>query len=787
VNSHGCAGRLLGDVGLPGTRMPARLWTLRGTATLRNVAQALTAPAGHPEFGIETGLLQIRSRPAPPRPGLVSRQRLVRRLVEAHDLPVVLIVAPAGYGKTTVLSEWAARDGRPFAWVTVDAEDNDPRTLLSAIALALDSVEPIGWEVFEALASRRANGTKLALRCLARSLSRRELPAVLVLDDLQAVYTPESRKVVMAIWQACGRGLQLALASRSDVGLPVARLRVHGNSIELRAADLAMTRSEAAALLQLAGVELAPDQVLALVRRTEGWPAGLSLAALSLREQGGHRPDVATFAGDDRFVTEYVREQLLSGLPPDQLEFLTRSSVLGCLSAPVCDAVLERRDSADMLARLARSNVMLVPLDRRGATYRHHELFAAVLRGELRRLEPDRGARLHLRASAWYARHDEHGRAIGHAIDGGDIERAGQLLWDSTLAHVARGQQRVIWDWLDRFTDKERANTPLLALVAAGTSLVGGNLYEAERWTTLARRLADDTDVVQAGVAIMEAGTGRAGVTEIGASATRAGELLQAASSWRSLCLLFQGVALHLVGDSDEARGRLETGAHLAAVSAPLVQALCLAQLALLAAGEDDRERALLLATRATAQVARSAVDDCPIAALVFAASAELRAQFGQVSEATAECRRAARLLARITDPSPWYEVECRVALARATLRLRRPAAAGELLAPATRALRRTPDAAVLHDWLEQALVARDLALGSADGTDWSLTTAELRVLRYMPSYLSFPEIAERLHVSPNTVKTHARGIYRKLDVSSRGNAVDRACDAGLVDPNLRG
>jgi LuxR family transcriptional regulator, maltose regulon positive regulatory protein len=773
-------------VHLTGIRMPARLCAPRGTARLRSVAQALMAPAESRALGIETGLLQLKSRPAPAHPGLVSRQRLVRRLVEAPHLPVALIVAPAGYGKTTVLSEWAARDGRPFAWVSVDAEDNDPMALLAAIALALDAVEPIGLEVFEALASRQANGTKVALQRLVQSLSRRELPAVLVLDDIQVV-TPESRKVVMAISQVCGRGLQLALASRSDVGLPVARLRAHGNSIELRSADLAMTRSEAAELLQLAGVELAQDQVLTLVRRTEGWPAGLYLAALSLREQGGPRAEVATFAGDDRFVTEYVREQLLSGLPPDQLEFLTRSSVFDRLSAPVCDAVLGRRDSADMLARLARSNVMLVPLDRRGATYRYHELFAAVLRAEFRRLEPDRGAALHLRASAWCARHDENDRAIGHAIDGGDIQRAGRLLWDSALQHVARGQQRVVWDWLDRFTEKELANTPLLALVVAGTSLVGGDLYETERWTTLARRVADDTDVVQAGLAVMQAGTGRAGLAEIGADATRAEELLQATSPWRPLCLLLQGVALHLVGDSDEARGRLEKGAHLAAASAPLVQALCLAQLALLAAGEDDRERALLLATRATAQVARCALDDCPTVALVFAASAELRAQFGQVSEATAECRQAARLLARITDPSPWYEVECRIALGRATLRLRGPAAAGELLAQATRALRRTPDAAVLYDWLEQALAARDLALGSTDGTDWSLTTAELRVLRFLPSYLSFREIAERLHVSPNTVKTHARGIYRKLDVSSRGNAVDRACDAGLVDPNLCG
>jgi LuxR family transcriptional regulator, maltose regulon positive regulatory protein len=748
------------------------------------VAQVLTAPAGHRALAIETGPVQLESRPAPPRPGLVSRQRLVRRLVEARDLPVALVVAPAGYGKTTLLSEWAARDERPFAWVTADADCNDPKALLSAIALALDAQEPIGWEVFEALASRRPSGTRVALRYLARSLSDRERPAVLVLDDLHSVHAPESRKVVMAIREACGRGLQLAVASRSDVVLPVARLRAHGTSIELRSADLAMTRSEAAALLEHAGVELPQDQVLTLVRRTEGWPAGLHLAALSLGEQGGRHPDVASFAGDDRFVTEYVREQLLSGLAPDQVEFLTWSSVLDRLSAPSCDAVLGRRDSAEMLARLARSNVMLVALDRRGVTYRYHELFAAVLRAELQRLEPDRGASLHQRASAWCARQGDTDRAIGHAIEGGDVQRAGRLLWDGALEHAARGHERVVWDWLDRFTDKQLAASPLLALVAAGTSLVGGNLYEAERWTTVARCVADDTDAVQAGVALMRAGTGRSGLAEIRAGATRAEELLQPTSPWRPVCLLLQGVALHLAGDSDEARGRLQEGAHLAAVPAPLIHALCLAQLALLAACEDDRERALLLATRATAQVGRCALDECPTVALVLAVSAELRAQLGQMREAAAECRQAARLLARITDPSPWYEVECSVALARATLRLRGPAPAGELLARATRALRRTPDAAVLSEWLEQTLAARDLALGSTDGIDWSLTTAELRVLRYLPSHLSFPEIAERLHVSPNTVKTHARGIYRKLDVSSRGNAVDRARNVGLVDPN---
>jgi LuxR family maltose regulon positive regulatory protein len=749
------------------------------------VAQALAVPVGSPSA--DPGPLELANRPALLRAGLVPRQRLVRKLMDARELPVALVIAPAGYGKTTVLSEWEACDGRPFAWVKLDAEDNDPLTLLSAIVLALDSVELVAWDVREALGSEASGATTVALRRLARGLSRRERPAVLVLDDAQVIRSREARQVVTAIWRGCGAGLQLALASRSDDALPVARLRAHGSSVELRTDELAMTRSEASALLQLAGVELPPEQVVTLVRRTEGWPAGLQLAALSLREQGDGATDVEEFAGDDRFVAEYAREELLSGLPRAQLEFVTRTSVLDRVSAPACDAILGRNDSAEMLARLARSNVMLRPLDRRDTSYRYHELFGAVLRAELRRREPEHEAVLHMRASAWYAANGDAAHAIGHAIDGGDVERAGRLLWDSALQQVARGQHREIWAWLDRFTDKELADTPLLALVAAATCLAQGDLYEAERWTTLARSVPDRSERVQAGVAVMQAAIGRRGPGEMGADAARAGELLGEGSPWRPLCLFLRGASHHLTGNADEARDLLEEGAHLAAVPAPLVQALCLAQLALLAASEDDCERATVLAGRARAQVRRCGLDECPTAAMVLAVSAELRAQHGQVSEAAADLRQALRLLGRITDPSPWYEVECCIVAARAMLRLSGPAPAAELLAQANRALHRVPDAPELRLWLEQALGRVDLALDSGGGANWVLTAAELRVLRYLPSHLSFREIAERLCVSPNTVKTHARGIYRKVGVASRGQAVDRARGAGLVEPATGG
>lgn len=761
------------------------------------MAQALTAPvsgrnsqaaAGAPAVSerqavrVEPGLLQLKSRPPRLRPTLVPRERLLRRLLDARDVPVALIVAPAGYGKTSLLSQWSTRDARPFAWVTLDAADNDPRNLLSAIALALDEVEPVGWEVFEALACAPRDDSAIALQRLARSLGRRELPVVLVLDNLHVLRTPESRRVVRAILDAAGPELQLALASRSDAALPIARLRAQGSSVELRTRDLAMTRSEASVLFQLAGLDLAPDQALTLARRTEGWPAGLYLAALALREQCGEQPDVEEFAGDDRFVTDYVREELLADLPPEELEFLTRTSVLERLSASLCDAILERNDSAEMLARLARSNALLVPLDRRDRSYRYHALFVKVLRAELRRREPGRDAELHRRASAWCAAHGEREQAIEHAIAGRDVPRAAWLLWNSVPDHASRGDRRSTSGWLDRFTDEELATSPLLALVAAASALLAGNLYETERWASLASSAPSDADVVHAGLALMEAGVGRDGMAGIDASAARARELLDGASPWHPLCALLSGVALHLMGDGGTARTRLQEGAHRAAASAPLIQALCLAQLALVTADEGDLERATTLVERGMAQVRRAGLEPCPMVALPFATSAELRSRRGDVEDATTALRQALGLLTRITDPSPWYEAECRILMARAALRLGAPGDAAELLGEAGGAVDRAPDAQVLRGWLNEALGEVDRALNATPGADWSLTSAEIRVLRYLPSHLSFREIAERLFVSPNTVKTHARGIYRKLGVSSRAHAVDLARGAGLID-----
>jgi LuxR family maltose regulon positive regulatory protein len=747
------------------------LWAFSPTATLNAVVQTQTtlALAEPPGECAEDALLRARSRPPRPRPGRVRRPHLVGQLMKGRRAPVSLLVAPAGYGKTTLLSDWDAQDKRPFAWITLGEDDNHPARLLAHIGCSLDPIEPVGDDVFEALSVMR--------------------PVVLVLDDLHVLHEPDALAMVIALAQVLRPGSQLALASRSEPALPLGRLRAHGNVVELHARDLAMDATEADTIFAAAAVDVDDAELRALVARTEGWPAGLYLAALSVSQQADVPEGVARFAGDDRYVADYVRDEFFSGLSEDDLTFLTRTSVLERLSGPLCDAILDARGSAGTLARLARSNLPFLPLDHNDEWYRSNHLLADSLRARLHRREPDRECLLHLRACAWFEDHGETDAAIQHAVAGHDVHRAGSLMWRNLSRHAGRGGNGTIRHRLDRFTDDEIGGCSALALVAANSYLEAGDGNRVDHWTSVAAGgLADSSPAaaegLEAGVAVMRAGIARHGIGRMAQDAAHAYELEPSGSSWRPFCRLIEGVACHLAGDRVQGRAYLEEGMRGAAVHSPNVHSLCLAQLALLAMEEDDWEGAAWLASRAKALVERSDLGDSAPAALVFAVSAAARAHRGQVEEATGDRRRALKLLARLTDFAPWYDAEARIVLARAGLRLSDPASARGLLAEASRILRQTPDALVLGEWLDQVRAQADATEGSTISGGWSLTTAELRILQFLPSHLSFPQIANRLYVSPNTVKTHVRAVYRKLDASSRGQAVDNARENGLLDLN---
>ena len=700
-------------------------------------------------------------------------------------MPLALVVAPAGYGKTTALAEWAARDPRPFAWLVLEPGDDDVARLVAAIALALDEVEPLPRGALAALRADGADGPDAAIARLGTAIAGRRAPFVLVLDDAHVLASDGARDVLDAIIGNLPPGSLLAVASRSELPLPVGRLRAHRRVVEVGPRELQMTRAEAAEVL--GGLGLRPVDVELLVQRTEGWPAGLYLAALSLREQPDRDHAVARFAGDDRLVADYLRDELLAGLPDERLRFLTSTSVLAELSGPLCDAVLGRPGSGATLRDLARSNLMLVPLDRADDRYRYHGLFADMLRAELRRSEPEVEGDLHRRASAWHAARGEADRAIHHAIAAGDVDGAADLLWGVAPGWVMGGRDAVVRDWLERFAPEEIARHPRLALTAATSDVAAGDRDRLEHWAAAAARglaaAAAEPDGPDAAVAdVLGVLAARDGLDGMRAGAAAAAARLPAETAWLGVCRLLEGTALYLSGDREAARGPLEDGARHGAVAAPLVQALCLAQLGVLALEEDDAETAEVCIARARRQVERTGLGDCPLAALVFAASALGRAQRGRVDEAQRDMREGTRLLATLADFTPWYAVETRLLLARAALRLSDVVGARTLLAEASRLARRASDAVVLLQWLEDGWGQADSFSSAAILGPTSLTTAELRVLRLLPTHLSFREIAGRLHVSTNTIKTQAHAVYRKLDASSRTDAVSSARRLGLVD-----
>jgi LuxR family transcriptional regulator, maltose regulon positive regulatory protein len=748
---------------------------------IRPAPAADAAPIGLRD--VSAGPESRRRRP-PFRPGLVARQRLVARLA-GRNAPLALVVGPAGYGKTTALAEWAEQDERPFAWITLDRDDDDPVRLLSSIAFALDEIEPVGREIFAALSGRRAASADVVCRRLARSIAGRRRPFVLVLDDVHLVRARAAFAVLATLVDHVPTGSQLALASRTEPELlPVGRLRAHRRLVELRPRDLAMTRGEAAVLLR--GLGLASSDVDVLVERTEGWPAGLYLAAPSVRDQPDRDRALARFGGDDRLVADYLRDELLAGLSPDRMRFLTRTSVLDDLSGPLCDAVLSRLGSGSTLRELARSNAMVVPLDRADGRYRYHGLFADMLQAELRRLEPEREMEVHRRASAWHARSGDVERAIHHAIAAADVDTAGDLLWSVAGDYVMSGRHRPIRRWLDRFSAEQIAQHAPLALTAATSELATGDRDLLEHWCVAAeRRLAPAGGAATADAAVatlMRAVVARDGVARMGRDAGVASEQLPRDATWQGLCALVEGVARHLTGDRAGGRAELEEGARRAAVAAPVVQVLCLAQLGVLALEEGDPDTAQIAMSRARAQIERAGLADYPTCALAFAASALERAGRGRVDEARGDMRDGLRLLAALGDFTPWYEAEARVLLARAALRLSDVARARTLLAEASRIARHAPDAVVLSDWLAAAWARADSFAAAAVRGPSSLTTAELRVLRLLPTHLSFREIAGSLHVSANTIKTQAHAVYRKLDASSRNDAVQNARRIGLLD-----
>jgi len=703
-----------------------------------------------------------RLRPPPGRPDAVLRSDLVARLLGAAGVRVVLLAAGAGFGKTTLLAQWAERDGRPFAWVSLDAADDDPAALLADVTEALGA------------AGRRGSAAVTAA-------SR---PFVLVLDDLHVLRAPESLALVSELADRLPAGSQLAIAGRCEPALPLARWCVRGDLLRIGAEQLAMGPAEAGDLLG-ADLDVPAGELDALVRRTEGWAAGLRMAGIRLREQRAAGRAGPGFAGHDRLVADYLRDEVLGPLGPEATRFLVDTSPLDRLSGPLCDAVLGRRGSAATLRSLERSNLFVRPVDGAAGWYRCHPLLSDMLRVELHLHDPALEVELHRRASRWHEAAGDPAEAIRHARAAGDAARVGDLVWAGLLPRLWRGERGAIEGWLADLDEAAIAAHPALALAAAWCRLERGDVPGCRRWAAIAEGAAGGPlpggpASPAAAAAILRAHAAEDGLARMAEDAAR-GSAGDAAGSWCGLCALLEGTARRLLGDHEGARARLTTAEHLS-TGAPSPRVRALAQLAALAADEGDWDGAGALVARARAAGARHRLDGDASAIELSAVSALVEARLGRPAEAASDARRCLRLLASAQHVPPWLAVDARVLLARASLLVGDAGASRARLREARPAAAGMPDAGTLPVRLAETWRKAEAFPRAGVLAPTALSRAELRVLRLLPTHLTYREIGERLHVSQCTVKSQALSAFRKLDVSSRSQVVERAGALGLLE-----
>jgi LuxR family maltose regulon positive regulatory protein len=446
---------------------------------------------------VPAALLETKFYVPRSRRGLVPRPRLTERLDRGAASKLMLVSAPAGFGKTTLLTEWLAAgpaaeaDERLVAWLSLDRADNDPASFWGYVIAALRTVASgVGESALALLRAPQRPPIETVLTALLNDLGAGAGDIVLVLDDYHVIDAPEVQ-LGMAFWlDHLPAWLHVVIASRTDPALPLAGLRAHGELAEIRAAELRFTPDEAAAYLNgMMGLQLTAPDVAALEARTEGWIAALQLAALSMQGRDDIAGFIAGFAGDDRYVVDYLVEEVLQRQPDRIQAFLLQTSILGRLSGPLCDAVTGQGGGKAMLEALDRGNLFLVPLDDRRRWYRYHNLFADVLQARLLDEQPGQVPDLHRRASVWYEQNGERPAAIGHALAAGDFERAADLVELAIPAMRRVRQEAKLLGWLEVLPGEVVRVRPVLSVNFAGALLVSGELEgvegrlrDAERW-----------------------------------------------------------------------------------------------------------------------------------------------------------------------------------------------------------------------------------------------------------------------------------------------------------------
>jgi LuxR family transcriptional regulator, maltose regulon positive regulatory protein len=736
----------------------------------------------------QVGIPLVRTKLEPPVPReAVARPELVDALARGESRRLTVVRAPAGWGKTTLLAGWfrAERDRRPAAWLTLDPSDGDPGRFWAYLLAVLRSLSPgVGEGSSRLLLAPGVDLLKELLPALLDELGQLPPSALLVLDDYHLVRNLQIHEGMAYLIDHMPPTLRLVVASRSEPPFPLARLRARGELAEIDTRQLGFSRQETDALVNgIHGLGIQAADVERLWERTEGWAAGLYLAVLSL----GHQPDrhqfIATFAGDDRHVVDFLGAEVLAEQPAATRTFLLRTAILDRFCGLLCAAVAGDADAARTLAQIEQSNAFLIALDTRREWYRYHHLFKELLRHELSLVEPKRLPDLHRRAAAWLVEAGLVSDAIHHLAAGGDVEAAGELIAQHWAPFTNLGNRTTAEGWLDALPERSVLADARLCLARAWISFSGGRLDEVLPWTEAAEQAGppapfrDGVTSVASGAATLRASYHLL-LGDSARARTFAAEALglERTPPWRAIAYNCLGTASYWLGATEEAVELLEETVRTGRAEGPNVAGFALGHLAVIAAEEGDRARAVALVNEAQALIERSGTSEYWTAAGSHLASARMLEQDGTLREAERELARGVDLarrgaprvllgygllgLARVRRALGQEDAQALVAEARRIIESCPDPGerALELLAEAPRQPRRRP------------------AVGGEE-----LSEREQTVLRLLASELSQREIGRELGLSLNTVKSHARAIFRKLDVEGRPEAVQRARELGLL------
>ena len=721
------------------------------------------------------------------RPGLrqqtVERKRLYDLLREGRTLPLTLVVAPAGWGKSTIVADWLARDDVTAGWVSLDGGDNDPKRFWRYLLLAADQAgSAAGAAALRRLDAAGSDVLRDVLPAFVNELASAQAPLVLVLDDYHLVTSAQVHATVATLLDRCPPQLNLMLITRADPPLPLSRLRVRGDLAELRAEDLRFSAGEAVEFFSSRlGPLLSEHDVLRLLARTEGWAAGLQLAALRLRDRPDRSDFIDRLTGADWHIVNYLGEEVLASQPPEVREFLLVTSVLNRMCAPLCDALTERADAAGLISEIYRANLFLVPLDDEHRWFRYHHLFGGLLRHELARTAPDRPSVLHQRAARWFADRGDTAEAIGHAIASGDETLSGRLVAAHWRQPFNAGQLETVRMWLDALPAELVATDASLSAARVWVALDTGRHEEVGAALDAAETsVPPDTQLmVLRALQLYKAG-------DVGGAAARLREISPSADDpfIATVHRLVQGISWMWLGDTDRARELLveaarraeDDGNRLAYIYAEGCRAL-------LAVNRGDLALANSLMADAESAVGQTLSDSHFVA--MFPALA--RARLGIERADWAGARHAAGAAVELGRRGAG-----RVELAAALLTAAKASRIcpdpqdpgvdpGGLVGEARGILRYCADPGPLvTTWLtgeQRAAAARTRQEGLIE----PLTDRELTILRMLPAPYSLRQLASELFVTPNTLKTHLRAIYRKLGAESREEAVIRARERGLI------